>query len=234
MEWKDLIGPAVVAAVVSGIVSLVGNFFSSSTTRTVNLDRIAAEKDSAERKFTIDVDLAERRFKYEQTLHAYKRRVEFAEEVLASFYKVKDVLHEVRGPMSFGEGAIRKREGPEIEGESRSRDSYYVPIARLKTHSEFLSEMFSKKHRAQAIFQNDIHGAFEKVGQAIHNVRVASSMLVQNVGQPRNEPDFWRGLERDIWEVNRNEPDGISQMILDAIQIVEAAVRPTLEASRQE
>jgi hypothetical protein len=57
-------------------------------------------------------------------------------------------------------------------------------------------------------------------------------MLVENVGQPRMEPEFWRKLEHDIWDTSSpDRPDELSQKILQAIDIVEKAVRPTLERS---
>jgi hypothetical protein len=59
-------------------------------------------------------------------------------------------------------------------------------------------------------------------------------MLVDHVGQPRNDPEFWQKLEREIWETSPpDKPDELSQKILQAIEIVEKAVRPTLERSPQ-
>src|ERR1700730_13208511 len=110
MNVNDLIGPAVVAAVVSGIVTILGNVFSIRSSRSMNSEKIASEKELADRKFEFETDLAERKFRYEQALHDYRRRVEFGEELLSSFYKLKDTIRSIRGPFSFGnEGESRKR-----------------------------------------------------------------------------------------------------------------------------
>jgi hypothetical protein len=62
-------------------------------------------------------------------------------------------VRSIRGPFSFGnEGESRKRREFEIEAEAKSRDGFYVPIARIQKNSEFLSVLTSKKYRAQAIF----------------------------------------------------------------------------------
>lgn len=124
------------------------------SSRTINTEKIASENN-----------LAERKFGYERELHDYRRRVEFAEEVLASFYKLKDTIREIRGPFSYGdEGATRNRREFGTEGEARSRDGFYVPIARMNKHKDFLSEVISKKYRAQAVFQRDIGRAFRTDG----------------------------------------------------------------------
>lgn len=232
MDYASLIGPAVVAAAVSGIVTIVGNFLSNRSSRSINSEKIASEKDLAERKFQAETDLAERRFKHEQALHDYRRTVEFGEDLLSSFYKLKDVVRSVRGPFSYGdEGATRKRRPNEIEAEAQSRDSFYVPIARLQKETTFISDLLSKKYRAQAVFGNDVQQAFELTVAVINKIQIASNMLVENVGQGRREPEPWRGLERDIWDTSGpDKPDELAQKILDAIGLVEKAVRPALES----
>lgn len=232
MTLNDLVGPAVVAAIVSGLVTILGNIFSIRSSRGINTEKIASEKDLAERKFEFEADLAERKFRYEQALHDYRRRVEFAEEILTSFYKLKDTVRSIRGPFSYGdESQTRNRREYENEGEARSRDGFYVPIARMQKNSEFLSDLTSKKYRAQAIFRSDIHRAFELTVEVLNAIQVASGMLVDNVGQGRSDPEFWRGLERQIWETSTaDQPDELSQKIARAIEVVENAVRPTLES----
>jgi hypothetical protein len=68
MDW---IGPAVVAAVVSGIVSY-----------GALIKKLDSERKLAERRFEYDKDLAERRFSYERDLHDHGRRIELAEQPL--------------------------------------------------------------------------------------------------------------------------------------------------------
>jgi hypothetical protein len=102
----------------------------------------------------------------------------------------------------------------------------------FKKNSDFLSDLTSKKYRAQAVYQNEIHRAFELAVEVLNAIQVASSMLVDQVGQPRADPEFWRKLERDIWDTSSpDKPDELSRKILQAIDIVEKAVQPTLEKS---
>src|SRR3984957_9886527 len=227
MTLNDLIGPAVVAAFVSGVVTILGNVFSIRSSRSINSEKIASEKELAESKFDFEKDIAERKFRYEQELHDYRRRVEFAEELLAAFYKLRDIVLSIRGPFSYGdEGATRKRREHESEPEATARDSFYVPIARMQKQTEFLSDLISKKYRAQAVFKRDIQRAFVLANEVLNTIQIASGMLVEQVGQPGADPEFWRKLEGQIWNTSTpDKPDELSQKIDQAIEIVEAAVR---------
>ncbi|MGI8567668.1 MAG: hypothetical protein ACR2KT_00530 [Methylocella sp.] len=164
MDWGALVGPAVVAAVVSGIISVIGLVVSTTTARALHTDKLksderlaerkfAFDKELAERKFEFDKELAERRFKYDRGLHDHKRRVELAEQVLTAFYHVKDVFVNARSPFSFGnEGEERPRRGIESEGLARLRNSYYVPIARLNKEAEVFAKLYGNRSRFKAYF----------------------------------------------------------------------------------
>jgi hypothetical protein len=149
MDYTSLIGPAVIAAVVSGIVSIVGLITSSRTARTIHREKLEFDHKLAQQKFEFDKDLAERKFKYDREFHDHKRRVELAETILSDFMQMSDVIQAVRSPLAFGGEAVgRTRNEGETEEEARQRDSYYVPIARLTRHSEFISGLMSKRYRA--------------------------------------------------------------------------------------
>ena len=81
MDLSGWIAPAVVAAAVSGFVSLAGMFVTRST-----MIRLRKEDREA------DLKLAERKFQYERDLHDHKTRVELAEAVLSDFYQCVDVI----------------------------------------------------------------------------------------------------------------------------------------------
>jgi hypothetical protein len=64
-------------------------------------EKLAFDQKLAERKFEFEKELAERWFKYDRDLHDHKRRIELAEEVLADFYKAREILLEARSPGSI-------------------------------------------------------------------------------------------------------------------------------------
>ena len=130
--------------------------------------KASADTQLAERKSDFDADLAERKFRYDRELHDHKRRVEFAETILADFLQIADVIQAVRSPGGFwGEAAGRQRSEGETDDQSRQLDSYYVPLARLTQQSDLISELMSKRYRAHAILGSDIDQAFQKIENVI-------------------------------------------------------------------
>jgi hypothetical protein len=153
MDWTSLIGPAVIAAAVSGVISIVGLVVSTRTARAIHSEKLVFDRNLAERKFEFDKDLAERKFRYDRDLHDHTRRVELAEDVLTAFYRVQVVLVHVRSPLSLGnEGEQRPRRGYESESLARLRDSYYVPIARLNREAEVFAKLSGNQGSIQSLF----------------------------------------------------------------------------------
>jgi hypothetical protein len=229
---SSLIGPAVVAAIVSGAVSIVGSLFSNSATKKLHAEKLQFDERLAEKKFSFDVDLAERKFRYDRELHDHKRRVELAEEVLASFYKFKDVIAAARSPAAYGEeGASRPRDGDEQREIARNRDTYYVPLERLNKHLDFLSDMFSKRYRARAMFRGDIDKGFQLANEALTAIQVSAGMLIRAVGDERRNPEFWEKLEADIWDGFGGDHDRVSPKIEECIRLIEGTLAPFLEAN---
>ena len=107
MDWTSLVGPAVVAAVISGLVATVGIWISARTARRIHTEKLRFDREEAERtivrevevteakikadnalverRFEVDQKLAERRFAYDCRFNDHKRRVELAEEFADRF-----------------------------------------------------------------------------------------------------------------------------------------------------
>ena len=110
MGWGAFIGSAVVAAVVSGIISVIGLVVSTRTARALHTDKLKFDKRMAERKFEFDKELAEREMRNaDHDLHDHKRPGSTSsEQVLADFYKAGKIFEEARSPHTFaGEGTSR-------------------------------------------------------------------------------------------------------------------------------
>ena len=71
MEWTSLIAPAVVAAVVSGIVSIVGFVVSARNARRIHAEKLTFDREQAEKRFEFDTGLAERRFQLDKNFVSY-------------------------------------------------------------------------------------------------------------------------------------------------------------------
>lgn len=149
---------------------------------------------------------------------------------MAGFYKFKDIVAAVRSPAAYGdEGASRPRGDNEQAELTRSKDTYFVPLERLHKNGDFLSEFFSKRYRARAMFQTDIGIAFQLASEVVSSLQVSAGMLIRAVGDERRNPDFWEKLEADIWDGFGGDQDRLSPKISEAVRLVEGALGPVLE-----
>jgi hypothetical protein len=88
-------------------------------------------------------------------LHDHKRRVELAEEVLADFHQFADIVRAIRLPGGpKGESAARVRTENETPKESSKLDAYFIPIARIKQHSDFFLGLRSKRYRSRVLHRS--------------------------------------------------------------------------------
>jgi hypothetical protein len=221
MDLSGWIAPAVVAAVVSGLASFVGMLVNRST-------MIRLQKEDRE----ADLKLADRKFQYERDLHDHKRRVELAEAVLSDFYQCVDVFREIRGPAHMkGEAADRMKEPNETQAEADRLDAYFVPLARMRKNTEFLSNMWSRRHRSRAVLGNAIDEALEKVRDASIRIQVSASTLrdiVRGGGKAaENNKQLILQCGADIWETKDDDP--IQPLLQRATEVAETVCRPILE-----
>jgi hypothetical protein len=252
MDYTSLIGPAVVAAIIAGIISVLNLVMNRATTLSMHSQRLAFDREHAERRVNAELALAERKFEFDKQLATHqldaqvalaekkfqldaaladrKRRQDLAEELLSGFYQARNVLQAVRSPMSFeGEGAGRPRRDYENAAQARGRDTYFVPLARLKDHGEFLSGLMSKRYRAQAVVGPEIGRAFQTLHEVVVAVQVSADALIQMSGL---DVETRRKFELDIWWTNlANDP--LDQKVQSAVQTVEAVCRPILVEATQ-
>ena len=132
MDWTSLIGPAVVAAVISGFVAIVGFVVSAKTAERLHRQKLLFDETQAERRTTAEIELterkvaadlalAEKRFGLDQALATWRRRYELAEEVLAAAYEIRDALTFARGRGIFeGEGETREQPSMKVRLSGKS------------------------------------------------------------------------------------------------------------------
>ena len=233
MTGSDLIGPAVVAAVVSAAISAINIIISTRTTNRIHSEKLEFDEALAEKKFRFDCELAERRFQYDRDLYDLKRKVEFGEDVLAGFYKIRDIITAVRSPLAYGEeGGTRKRAEGESEEVAKTRDTYFVPLERLNKNAEFLSEFFSKRYRARTVFWGtDLDRAFELLNEVIVAIQVSAGMMIRTAGDDRRDNKFWAAREADIWDGYGDEHDRLAPRVKSAVEIANAVIGSALEAA---
>lgn len=114
MDWSSLLtpavlAPAVVAALVSGIVTSVGIWVSARTARKIHDDKLLFDEKQAVKKVDADIalakkkndsdiQLAEKKLRLDMQQAGFKRKADFAEEILLAVYKVRNTLYVIANP----------------------------------------------------------------------------------------------------------------------------------------
>lgn len=232
-RWESLIGPAVVAAVVSAIVAFVAMLINRSTTIQVHREKLNADRELAERKFTFDKELAQRKFDLDRSQLIHKRRFELAENLLADAYRFRSLMAFVRNGATFGnEGETRKGEESEPDNIKRLRNTYFVPFERLQKEKEFISGFMAKEHAARAHFGADAAKAISLFWQSIVSVETASGMLIDMADERSSDPILAQQLRQDIWagySEARKQNDEVGKKIEEGVSLIENFCRPVLE-----
>jgi hypothetical protein len=246
MDWGALIGPAVVAAGVSGVISVIGLVVTTRTARTLHADKLKfderlaerkfeSDKELAERKFTFDKEIAERKFKYDRELHDHKRKTELAEQALTAFYEARDVFNWVRSRGIFGaEGSSRTPAPGETATQQEKRNTYFIPIERLTREKTLFAKIQSLRYAFAAQFGESAIEPFTAVSGIHNQIQSAASVLIQIT----RGDDFQGAFEQSApplldslgWGMVER-PDDIDRRIERAVQDIEELCRPVLSGA---
>jgi hypothetical protein len=115
----------------------------------------------------------------DRELGSWKRRTEFAEEVLADFYKARDIIEAARSPGGFAdEGTTRQHQPWETEDDTRMLNAYFRTIERLSAHADFFSQLFARSHRFIALFGGGAGKPFDDLWKLRGEILTAVRMLI--------------------------------------------------------
>jgi hypothetical protein len=234
MDWTSLIGPAVVAAGIAGIVSVITLVMNRATTLKTHSQRLAFDREQAERKVRADIALAEKKLALDRELAAWRRRTEFAEEVLTDFYQAQDVIMGARSPGIFeSEGKTRPRGNHETEDETRKLDAYFAITERLSSKQEFFAQLHARRYRFMAYFGTEAAKPYGDLHQIYAEIVVSVRMLLETYRQREfgSLPDDRRRWEAVIWDIGPDDP--IRARLGRIIEAIEATCGPVIREIAQ-
>jgi hypothetical protein len=228
MNWPSVFSPQVIAPTFGFLGVLVGAGVSAWTTRSTHKDRLAADQALAERKVTADIDLAERKFRFDKGIIAWRRQYELAEQVLGAAYEACDALNYARGRLiRADEGKTRIATEPESQQVREARDSAFIPIERLAARSKAFATLQTLQDPMLAHFGTEALQPISEISSIYHGITSAVGILIQNAAW-NEEQEGRRALQpfRDeLWGDKAKE----SAVRLDAaVKQLEAICKPIL------
>jgi len=160
-----------------------------------------------------------------------RRKTELAEEVLAGFYRARDILTWARFPASDdNDGGEDDRPGAGPDDEELERGEIFTPVDRLTKESQVFSELQASRYRFMAYFGEEAARPFEEIRAIRSEVIDSAHNLIRTYGQ---EPTGSEEARRNQWEaaIGWGEGDGdtLRRRLDLAVKAIEQTCRPLIE-----
>lgn len=170
---------------------------------------------------------------------ARKRHFEVADAALSSFNRAEAVLSYARNPASFvNEGKSRKRSNDEAPEQSALLDTMFVPVERLRHHSDAFDELERAAFAVEVHFGDAVAHQVRAPLRSYNKIVIATGYRMGLVGISGNDCDrLRRRLEAVVYStgcvghlVGGAWPAGdeLEAELAQAKSNVEAALRPWL------
>lgn len=152
-----------------------------------------------------------------------RRKAELAEEVLAGFYRTRDILTWARFPASDADHSETVR--PEVGHDELDKSEIIAPVDRLAKESQVFSELRASRYRFMAYFGEEAARPFDEL-RAIHSEIIDSAHnLARTQGQ--------ESAGREQWEAaigwGETGGDALRKRLDLAVKAVERTCRPLIE-----
>jgi hypothetical protein len=157
-----------------------------------------------------------------------KRKFELAEEILVTVYKMKNELSFVRNPGAFvGEGKSRPRAAGEPDKWTDQRDTYFVPLQRMRDLTGEFAQFSRMQALADIYFGPEAAKSIDDLRRAFNHVAIAAGMLIRTAGENATHDQVSR-WEATIWE-GAGEDDKIAMTAEASVSQIDAICRPHLK-----
>jgi hypothetical protein len=162
-----------------------------------------------------------------------RKKADIAEQTLAAFYEVRDIIRAARQPGGFDyEGRSRQPIEGETVQEAKYRNAVYVPAERLFKENEFFARLEASKYRFMTLFGVESAKPFDTIKKVRNQILISSEMLIRSYkGGPTEAPKDLRPSiaewERDIG-IGLTGDDPLADEVEAAIAEVEGRCRASL------
>jgi hypothetical protein len=226
VETSLWVGPAVTAAIVSGLVALASLATNTLITLNSNDRRLKAERKALERRGELDLQLAEKRMRLDRHLALSRRRAEVAEAVLGDFYEMARIFEQVRSPMIWA-GEMEAEEGVP---EAVTKNSGYGVIRRLRKHEEFFARLEARRFTAAALFGPEVREHYQAAIRLFNAIYNAGRYIldVKDGDQDAEQRSYLVEQRRVAFATGEDDPT--TRKINELVMAVEKVCRPYLEA----
>lgn len=133
--------------------------------------------------------------------HIGKRRLELAEEVLALFYKSRDIVSHIRSIGGYAHESDSRTSAPDESDDLKSAlDAAYVHLERYRSHSDHFAQLQAVRYRFMAQLGVDATRPFDDLHSVLMEICSAANMRMRLARR-----DSFRGPQAEIDHFDRVE-----------------------------
>ncbi|HEX4199310.1 MAG TPA: hypothetical protein VHZ26_17880 [Caulobacteraceae bacterium] len=157
-----------------------------------------------------------------------RRKAELAEEVLAQFYRARDILTWARFPIRSDDREVAAPAGETAHDVSERRRAF-APVERLAQESQIFSDLQASRYRFMAYFGEEAARPFDEIRALQSEVISAADKLIRAQGKPET---LETKAGRDAWESAIGwgaAEDRVAQRLAQAVKDIEAVCRPLID-----
>jgi hypothetical protein len=159
-----------------------------------------------------------------------RRKAELAEEVLAQFYRARDILTWARFPIRTDDREVAAQAGETAHDVGEKRRAF-APVERLAQESQIFSDLQASRYRFMAYFGEEAARPFDEIRALQTDIVSAADKLIRAQG---NAETLETHAGRGGWEAAIGwgvaEEDRVAQRLAQAVKDIEAVCRPLIGA----
>jgi hypothetical protein len=158
-----------------------------------------------------------------------RRKAELAEEVLAQFYRARDILTWARFPIRKDDQQVAALAG-ETTHDASERRRAFAPVERLAQESQIFSDLQASRYRFMAYFGEEAARPFDEIHALQTEIVSAADKLIRAQGKPEtHETKAGRGAWESAIGWGLAEEDRVAQRLARAVKDIEAVCRPLID-----
>jgi hypothetical protein len=137
-----------------------------------------------------------------------QKKSDIAEALIIHTDQLAGHIDWIRNPISYtGEGGGRGGDPLETEDQKKRRDTYFVPMERLRSNEKLLSEMHVMRMKAEIHFNEEkIDEYLKELHEIIMSIKTASHMLILTCMPVRSPAPGIAEWEKTIWYAGPDDP----------------------------
>lgn len=171
--------------------------------------------------------------------HTGKRQIELAEETLALFYEARDVIAQIRHPVSWGnETSDIERGEHELEKEYEARKKASIVFTRYNENKEVFNKIHSLRYRFMAQVGKEEARPFDDLRKIVNEIFISARTLARLWARDyfRTDEEYhkhWEQIQKheEVFWDELSDDDPINSRLAMIVETIEATCKKVISGA---